>query len=422
MVHMLFYVLCVVVLVLSSVRGHIQGDGGWFVSAMLCLIAVYSIGARRYLRQSRSGQHRWKAAPYIALTIGLWTLTFCFTPNAAWLAFALDFVVMYALPLVGGVIALALVSCIGIGGYAIHFGELHAGEVIGPVIGALVAAAVVLSYQTLQREIAQRTALARELLATQHELAAQQRAAGIAEERDRIARELHDTVAQSAISIHMLLDTAHADLLRGDTSQALERVESAREAARQTSAQTRSFVDATAAPPLRGCDLPGELRSLAASAQAVNHLDTEVRIDAGVTARLTTLPQHFVLTVLRIAQSSMANVVRHADARRAVLTLSIEDDHLLLDIVDNGIGIPPGTQDGYGLKSAKARARALGGTLLVESEPDGGTAVQLSLPLTIESSGVPSAGSTRPTVREDSPSGHTPSVAHDAPCRRGDTP
>jgi signal transduction histidine kinase len=92
-------------------------------------------------------------------------------------------------------------------------------------------------------------------------------------------------------------------------------------------------------------------------------------------------------TLLRIAQGSLSNVVKHADAARAELTLSYLGDEVALDVVDDGIGFDPSSLDAqvaegvsFGLRAIRQRAEKLGGTADVESTPGGGTALSVRIP------------------------------------------
>ncbi|CAM5255876.1 two-component sensor histidine kinase [Streptomyces narbonensis] len=98
------------------------------------------------------------------------------------------------------------------------------------------------------------------------------------------------------------------------------------------------------------------------------------------------LPTPYEVALLRIAQSALANTVRHASASRAEITLSFMDASVTLDVVDDGKGFDPGSvrqssEGGFGLPAMRSRAESLGGTFTVESAPGQGTAVAVSLPL-----------------------------------------
>ncbi len=139
-------------------------------------------------------------------------------------------------------------------------------------------------------------------------------------------------------------------------------------------------------PGLAAGSLPAALERLCATTAAASGLAVHCQVSGAPTA----LPAPHEVALLRIAQSALANTVRHAAADRVELTLSYMDTEVALDIVDDGTGfvpaeVPapgsaavPGT--GFGLAAMRARARALQGTLAVESAPGEGTAVAVTLP------------------------------------------
>lgn len=103
------------------------------------------------------------------------------------------------------------------------------------------------------------------------------------------------------------------------------------------------------------------------------------------------LPTPYEVALLRIAQSALANVVRHAGAGRAEITLTFMDTSVTLDVVDDGRGFDPSAASpaasdggGFGLPAMRARAGTLGGLFTVESAPGQGTAVAVTLPLPVE--------------------------------------
>ncbi|MFE5774957.1 sensor histidine kinase [Brachybacterium sp. NPDC056505] len=385
LVHVLLYLL-VVVVALRTLGDLPSASALARLVLLIVLVSVYSIGARRTAGRGADHRGSWRALGHLLPAVLAWAACLALTPDATWIAFGLDFAVLYALPLAGGIVGLVLVTAIAVGGFAAWQGALPVAGVVGPVIGALVALAVVLAVRALQEEIDERTRLARDLLAAQEDLARTQREAARAEERTRIARELHDTVAQSALSIQMLLDASRTALEGGDSPTALGHLGEARRTAALTSRQTRSFVDQEAADEREGMGLEERLRAVidetapAAGASPVVSLRCE--LDPGTPGLV---PERTASGLERILRSLLGNVLQHADAARAVATLSVQDGDLVLDVVDDGVGMAPGSPEGaaegFGLRTVRARARALGGAMALESAPGEGTAVQVRVPL-----------------------------------------
>src|SRR5699024_3953196 len=152
--------------------------------------------------------------------LAIWLVLLALTPDAIWLAFPWFFLLLHLLPWRIGVVAVALTTAAAIGGFAWHQGQLAAGTAIGPVLGALVAVAVVWGYTAVAAESDRRRALIDELQRSRAELAVVERSAGAMAERERLAREIHDTLAQGLSSIQLLLQAAARTLPRGGAADA----------------------------------------------------------------------------------------------------------------------------------------------------------------------------------------------------------
>lgn len=378
---------------------------GWVVAACAVLAAVYAGGVRAPVvhRSPRAG------ALWLAALGGAWAALLAVSPDGLWIAFPLYFLELHLLRLRWGVAAVAMTACAAIGGFLAHSSAVTPGAFLGPLLGGAVAVATVLGYQALYRESERRRELIEELITTRAELAAAERSAGILAERERLAREIHDTLAQGLSSIQLLLRAAERTLSEGQTGSAgtaglppepaepaepagaagaaaaLAHIAQAREAAQENLAEARRFVRALTPPDLEHGSLPAALRRLCAGAPW-----PRVRFSLSGSPRV--LPTPYEVALLRIAQSALANVVRHARAKRAEITLTFMDASVTLDIVDDGQGFDPssaaaaGGDGGFGLPAMRSRAETLGGLFTVESDPGQGTAVAVTLPLPLEAS------------------------------------
>ncbi|MFC4007901.1 sensor histidine kinase [Nonomuraea purpurea] len=206
-------------------------------------------------------------------------------------------------------------------------------------------------------------------------LLGQARHAGALDERHRVAGEIHDTVAQDLVALIGQLDAAG----RVAQDAALRHhLDQAAELARRGLTEARRSVRGLRPEPLEDTELPEAISRMAGSwskasgvALALEITGTPVALDADVEAAL-----------FRVAQEALANVAKHAKATRAGLTLSYTDEILLLDIRDDGAGFnPQRPADGFGLDGMRQRARGVGGTLEIESEPGRGTAVAAAVPV-----------------------------------------
>lgn len=323
------------------------------------------------------------ASVWLAALTAVWLVLLWLTPDGVWVAFPLFFVQLHLLPTRRGIAAVALTTAAAIGGFAWHQHVLNPGAVIGPALGAAVSVATVLGYQALYRESERRRQLIEELVAARSDLDAAERAAGQLAERERLAREIHDTVAQGLSSIQLLLRAAEMALPAG-AERAAGHVTRAREAAQSNLAEARRFVRDWSPPELEGGSLPAALERLCSGTARSSSLAVTFHL-SGTPVEL---PEPYEVALLRIAQSALGNTVEHAGASRAELTLSYMDTEVALDAFDDGVGFDAettsaasgGVDHGFGLAAMRARTRSLHGSLAVESTPGQGTAVAATLP------------------------------------------
>ncbi|MFC8759673.1 histidine kinase [Streptomyces sp. NPDC057193] len=346
--------------------------------------AVYAAGS--YLPSVRSSQRA--AAVWLAVLGASWLALLWLTPEALWVAFPLYFLQLHLLPVRWSLPVVALTAGAAILSFVGHGAALNPGVFIGPLLGGAVAVATVLGYQALYRESERRRRLIEELIATRAELAAAERHAGTLAERERLAREIHDTLAQGLSSIQLLLRAAERALPPG--SPAAGHIDRARQAAQDNLAEARRFVRALSPPDLEHGSLAAALERLcepgAAPESGVYERSGGPRVRFSVSGTPVELPTPYEVALLRIAQSALANTVRHAGASRAEITLSFMDASVTLDVVDDGEGfepasVRPSSDGGFGLPAMRSRAESLGGMFTVESAPGQGTAVAVSLPL-----------------------------------------
>ncbi|WP_405477205.1 sensor histidine kinase [Streptomyces sp. NBC_00009] len=366
------------VLVAGRASAGDSTGAGAVVAAAVVMAVVYGAGPLiPAVRGTRAG-----AALWLGALCAVWLVLLVLSPDGLWLAFPLYFLQLHLLPARWGVPAVTLTAGAAIASYVLHGQPLNPGAFIGPLLGAAVAVATVIGYQTLYRESERRRRLIEELIATRAELAAAERTAGTLAERERLAREIHDTLAQGLSSIQLLLRAAQRAL--PPQSPAAPHIEQARAAAQDNLAEARRFVRALSPPDLENGSLAGALERLCTTAPGLTVRFTESGTPAG-------LPTPYEVALLRIAQSALANTVRHAGAHRAEITLSFMDTAVALDIVDDGRGFDPVSapagDGGFGLPAMRSRAESLGGTFTVESAPGQGTAVAITLPLPLPVTG-----------------------------------
>ena len=212
------------------------------------------------------------------------------------------------------------------------------------------------------------------------QLLAQAREAGVLDERQRMAGEIHDVLAQGLTGIVTQLEAA--DQAAGREPDRRRHLDTAKQLARDSLTEARRSVQALRPQPLAEAALPEALTEVVDGWAARQAVATELIVTG--TAR-PLLPQ-IEATLLRTAQEALANVARHAAAGRVALTLSYMEDVVTLDVRDDGAGFDParpgtGPADGgYGLTAMRDRVQRVAGTLEVESEPGAGTAVSACVP------------------------------------------
>lgn len=211
----------------------------------------------------------------------------------------------------------------------------------------------------------------RENLALQDQLLEQARSTGVVDERARLSREIHDTVAQGLVGVIRQLETLPRDL--GPNAQ--PGIDRAEHAARDCLSEARRAVHALAPQQLADDDLTGALRGL------IERWGASAATPAELVVVGTPSAGHGDDVVLRVTQESLANVARHSLATSVTVTLSWLPGTLLLDVADDGVGFDPDSVvRGRGLAGMRERLAGVGGRLIVESEPDRGTTIAAEVP------------------------------------------
>jgi signal transduction histidine kinase len=211
------------------------------------------------------------------------------------------------------------------------------------------------------------------------QLLTQAREAGVLEERQRMAREIHDTLAQGLTGIITQLEAVQQSGAGPDWER---RIANAARLARHSLTEARRSVRAVRPEPLENTRLPEAVADVAAQWSA----DNGVRAEVTTTGTVLGLHPELEVTLLRVAQEALTNVAKHASASRVGITLSYMEDVVSLDIRDDGAGfrpdqrVPAGSAGGFGLTGMEQRVRRLAGSLAIESEPGRGTAISASVP------------------------------------------
>ncbi|GAA2382022.1 two-component sensor histidine kinase [Catellatospora methionotrophica] len=368
--HVLFAAL------LAIGAGEAWADGVDRAAVLLTTLAVavwYAVGMAL---SRRAAGVRMALLWLIVLTVG-WTALLALSLSFVWLAFALYLLCLQLLPPRAGLPGTAALTAIAVAAAGAHRGGLDSGTVLGPVLGAAVAIVITAVYRRLRRESEARAALVKELTQAQERLAATERREGILAERERLAREIHDTVAQNLSSIILLLRSAR------DAADPGPPLEIAEHAARGALEDTRRLVRALAPAELTGRSLPEALERAVADAR---HFGVDARFVAD--GEHGPLPTPVAVALLRVTQAALANVRAHARAATVVVTLAFQPAAVRVDVADDGVGFDPrdpaaspSSGTGLGLSAMSSRLAEVGGVLVVESTPGEGTAISATVPL-----------------------------------------
>ncbi|CAM3326826.1 sensor histidine kinase [Kibdelosporangium persicum] len=339
-------------------------------------------------------QRAWAVVAYLgllALNVGLIASSDAFTAYV-WIGFPYAFAIFPARWAVFAVTSNAVST------FVVQSGALQSSPfvVMVGVAGPVIFAGWVAGLESERREkaISQLTEANRRLASAMEEnaglhaqLLVQAREAGVLDERQRMAREIHDTLAQELAALIRQLHAANR--VREQPEQWQHHMDQVRLMAERGLSEARRSVQALRPAQLEKSRLPEAIEELARNwSQA-----------SGVPVRVETTgtPEPMIpgieVALFRVVQEALANIANHASAARAGITLSYSDDVVLLDVRDDGAGFDPGAtgpgeDGGYGLGTMRQRLLGVGGTLEIESRPGEGTAIGASVPA-IRAEGAP---------------------------------
>jgi signal transduction histidine kinase len=345
------------------------------------LLGWYALGVRfsRRAASTASAGRSTGGLLWLGVLVGGWLVLVLLDSSFVWVAFPLYFLCFHLLPTGPALAATVGITAAGIGATLLQGATNTVASILGPIFGAAAAAGMALVYRQLLEDARQRGRLYEELsvahnelLSAQDELAALQREAGAAEERARLARDIHDTLAQGFSSIVLLARAGQ----RGDPESALGQIE---ETARAGLDEARRVVGALTPAVMDGASLVSALGRVTAQLHDHTGIDATVVVDGAPVS----VPMEYDVALLRVAQGALANVRLHSEAERVRVTLTYGEDEVRLDVVDDGVGFDPSAPRGrsFGIRSMRERLDSLGGSLVVESAPGDGTALAATLPV-----------------------------------------
>jgi len=234
------------------------------------------------------------------------------------------------------------------------------------------------SFRTEELELAQALAHQAMLALQLMRLSQQSRQAAVMAERNRMARDIHDTLAQGLTGVILQLEAVGEASSKGLAAKAGECLSRAASLARESLQEARRSVRALRLASLEQTDVCEALQNLIRKMTS----GTSIRAEFNVRGRQQELPPEWEENLLRIGQEVLTNVLRHAQASQFKARLAFEKEAIRLDLCDNGKGFDLARRhDGFGLQGIKERAQAMGGRLTMRSDNNAGTAVSIELPL-----------------------------------------
>ena len=334
------------------------------LGAAFALLAT--VGFRWVLRR---GSRAWSAV-HVVVGLVLASVVFALAPGVGPTLFLVVLVsqCVLLLPLPVTVVVIAMVPMVHSGMPLLDAVREGLGTLVAVVFAAVVT-------ELLRREQAMR----RDLATAHQQLrdhAAQAERLALAQERNRVARDIHDGLGHSLTVVQMQLQAARALLASGHDAadeRADEVLAKAQHQAQEALAEVRRSVgalrEARVVPPL-----PEALRALAEESAAAG-----LPTDVAVTGDERPLPDPAREALFRAAQEGLTNVRKHADAHRAELCLEYADGAVRVAVRDDGHG-SAGSTPGFGLVGLRERAEQLGGRLELAPAPDGGSALTVEVP------------------------------------------
>jgi len=378
--HLVFAAMIAVIGAAAVTSTDVSKERQWVILGLCSIWVIWyvALGAPSLV----AGETRWRARIYVAGAILLASGIAWLVPEISWSSFILIPQIFATLHRIGEAAIAVAVLMIAYAGALIFPGEVTGSQRWALVIGLLVsfgfAVIIGMWISGIVVQSTQRAGLIDELENARAELAVLSHDSGVAAERERLSREIHDTLAQGFTSIVMLLEAAEATLDR-DPAKARDHLTLARTAARENLAESRSLIAALSPPTLREQGLVGALHRL------TERLGAEM---AGISTSMTVEGQERQLSpatevvLLRAAQEALTNVRKHSSAQRVAVTLDFDEQATTtLTVRDDGCGFAADAADGgFGLHGMRSRVADIDGALTVSSAPGGGTTVRVCVP------------------------------------------
>lgn len=343
------------------------------------MVVWYLAVGRPQIYGGKTGARSWL---YLAGMIALFGVAQAQSPNVWFAAFALTPQCFFLLPFRQALIPITVVNVLA--GTLVVAADPGRSGVTEALLDSAFSIGLAFVYghfvDRIVTQSMERAELISQLEATRSDLAAVNHQAGTLAERQRLAGEIHDTLAQGFSSIIVLLQAAETGLGPAAPGPARQQISLAAQTARENLTEARGLVAALAPAGLGQGNLPGALRRITERAQA------ETGIDAAFSEQgePRPLPAALDVVLLRVAQEALANVRKHAAARTVRVGLCYAEGVVSLQVSDDGQGFSPGGAGGpgggYGLRGMRERVTQVHGRFEVTSSPGSGTCLRAEVP------------------------------------------
>lgn len=368
--------LCAAAIVAMTLLNHgFPGNVPVAAAALAAIAIITPTVGRRVIRSRRSGR---TAAAFAATVVALWVIAVWSSPVAIAAIPAMYPVLFASLPLGAALCVTALVTLTPLAitvltdgprspYLAIALACTLVGLVAAPVIGTMI--------MTSMRQRARLATLIDDLRASRAESARLSHEAGVAAERERLAREIHDTLAQGFTSIAALTQAVEAEL-DSDPTAARAHIALIGNTARENLSEARGMVTQLMPPALDRGTVCAAIQRLCERLSA----ETGIAATTAISRPLPELGMATDVVLLRATQEALTNVAKHSHASSVHVRLAPTAQSVRLSLVDNGIGFTDDSMDGFGLRGMRARIAQVGGTISVSPTPGGGATVTIEVP------------------------------------------
>lgn len=368
-----FVYVTVVALVLFTAREVTAADRAGSIALLTVIAVSYATFGRRNIMLERFG---WQLNVFVAVLFGCLAASAYLVPLTQYAFFGVIPLLFMSLRLALAIAMVALTIVMAtLFATASDPNPNWRASAVAIVISVIFSASIGIWIDKVVKQSTERAELITKLEESKAEVSRLSHEAGVAGERERLAGEIHDTLAQGFTSIITLVQAAESELGR-DEPQVRRHLGLALRTARENLAESRALVAALAPAELTESSVVDAVRRQAAKLTEETGVATEVVVQGD----RQPLPTGVDVVLLRTVQESLSNVRKHARAGSVEIVLSYQDTSVVVLVSDDGRGFDPAEPTaGFGLRGMRSRIEQVGGSLSVTSSPGSGTTVELEV-------------------------------------------